>query len=99
MSAFRATTDPRLPRPYLPTPPQHIFENSELLGPDRAAGVELAGGDSDLGAEAELAAAGELGGGVPDHDRAVDAVEEGGGGFVGGDERFGMAGAEAGDAR
>jgi hypothetical protein len=43
-----------------------------LLGPDRAAGMEFVGGDADLGPEAELAAVGELGRGVDQHDGAVD---------------------------
>ncbi len=38
--------------------------------------MEAAGGDPDLGAEAELAAVGELGGGIVQHDRRIDAVEE-----------------------
>ena len=42
-------------------------------GPAR---VQLAGGDADLGAEAELAAVGELGRGVVEHDGGVDLVEE-----------------------
>ena len=51
--------------------PRHaIFEAGELLDADRAARVQAAGGDADLGAEAELAAVGELGRGVVQHDRA-----------------------------
>ena len=38
--------------------------------------MEAAGGDADLGAEAELAAIGELGRGVVQHDRGIDLVEE-----------------------
>jgi hypothetical protein len=53
-----------------------IFEGAELLGADRAAGVHAAGGDADLGAEAEFAAVGELGRGVVQHDRRVDLGEE-----------------------
>src|SRR4051812_17251183 len=39
--------------------------------------MQLAGGNADFGAHAELAAVGELGGGVPQHDAAVHVVEEG----------------------
>ena len=60
--------------------------------------MEAAGGDADLGAEAELTAVGELGRRVPHHDRAVDAGEELlGCGRIVGDDRVGMAGAVAGD--
>src|SRR3981189_2702261 len=47
-------------RPRLPGAMDAIFEAGQLLGTDRPAGVEFAGGNSDLGAEAELAAIGEL---------------------------------------
>src|SRR5436190_21220594 len=63
-------------RPGLPGAVHAIFETRQLLGADRAAGVEFAGGDADLGAEAELAAIGELRRGVVQHDRRVDLVEE-----------------------
>ena len=53
-----------------------ILEAGELLDADRAARVQLAGGDADLGAEAELAAVGELGRGVVQHDRGIDLAEE-----------------------
>ena len=53
-----------------PVPRTQIFEAGQLLDPDRAAGMELAGGDADLAAEAELAAIGELGRGVVDQDGA-----------------------------
>jgi hypothetical protein len=58
--------------------------------------VELAGGDADLRAEAELAAVGELGRGVHQHDRAVDLAEEpfGAAGVLG-DDRVGMVRAVA----
>src|SRR6476661_2804588 len=64
----------------LPVAAHHIFEGGELFGPDRAAGMHLAGADADFRTHAELAAIGELGGGVPQHDGAVDAVHEGLGG-------------------
>src|SRR4029079_5027527 len=63
-------------RPRLPGAVNAIFEARQLLGTDRAAGVEFAGGDSDLCAEAELAAVGELRRGVVQHDRGIDLVEE-----------------------
>jgi len=58
--------------------------------------VQLAGGDADLGAKAELAAVGELRRGVVQHDRGIDLIEK----FlrrspVGGDDRVGVMGAVA----
>ena len=53
-----------------------IFEAGQLLGADRAAGVEFPGGDADFRAEAELAAIGELGRCVVQHDRRIDLVEK-----------------------
>src|SRR4029453_7062150 len=47
-------------RPRLPGAVNAIFEARQLLGANRTAGVEFAGGNSDLRAEAELAAIGEL---------------------------------------
>ena len=63
-------------RPRLPGAVDAIFEARQLLGADRAAGMEFAGGDADLRAEAELAAVGELRRGVVQHDRRIDLVEE-----------------------
>jgi hypothetical protein len=63
-------------RPRLPGAVDAIFEAHQLLGTDRPSGVAFAGGDADLGAEAELAAIGELRRGVVQHDRRVDLVEE-----------------------
>ena len=62
--------------------------------------MEAPGGDADFRAEAELAAIGELGGGVVDDDGAVHRVQErlrrlG----VGGDDRVGMVGAVGLDVR
>ena len=81
-------------RPDLPRSAHQVMKAGELLRTDRATGVHLAGGDADLRAETELAAVGELGRGVPDHDRAVDPVQEifGRRGILG-DDRLGMAGA------
>src|SRR5262245_66589620 len=51
-------------RPDLSRAAHTILEAGELLDADRAACVEATGGDTDLGAETELAAVGELGRGV-----------------------------------
>ena len=53
-----------------------ILERAELLDADRPARVHAPGGDADLGAEAELAAVGELGRGVVQHDRGIDLFQE-----------------------
>src|SRR5260221_7806672 len=63
-------------RPRLPGAVNAILEAGQLFGADRAAGVELAGGNADLGTEAELAAIGKLRRGVVQHDRGIDLVEE-----------------------
>src|SRR4029077_17462023 len=55
-------------RPRLPGAADAIFEARQLLGADRPAGVEFAGGDADFGAEAEFAAIGELRRCVVQHD-------------------------------
>src|SRR5689334_7241121 len=67
---------PKRSRPCLPGPVHAIFEAGELLGADGAAGMEFAGGNADLGAEAEFAAIGKLRRGVMQHDRRVHLVEE-----------------------
>src|SRR6185437_12536512 len=63
-------------RPCLPGAMDAVFEDRQLLGADRPAGVEFAGGNADLGAEAEFSAVGELGRGVMQHDRRIDLVEK-----------------------
>src|SRR6185369_7534554 len=63
-------------RPRLPGAVNAIFEGRQLLGANRAASVEFAGGNADLRAEAELAAIGELRRCVVQHDRGIDLVEE-----------------------
>ena len=63
-------------RPDLPRTAHAVFEGGQLLGADRTAGVQAAGGDADLGAEAELAAVGELGRGVVQDDGGIDLVQE-----------------------
>ena len=84
-------TAERWSRPDLPGAAHAILEAGELFDADRAAGMQLAGGDADLGAEAELAAVGELRRGVVQHDRRVDFAQELVGGLsVGGDDRVGV---------
>src|SRR5436190_10938642 len=63
-------------RPCLPGAVNAIFEARQLLGADRTAGVEFAGGNPDLRAKAELAAVGELRRCVVQHDRGIDLAEE-----------------------
>src|SRR6478672_12628259 len=63
-------------RPRLPGAVNSIFEARQLLGANRAAGVEFAGGNPDLRAEAELAAVGELRRCIVQHDRGIDLAEE-----------------------
>jgi len=52
-----------------------VLEAGQLLGADRTAGVEFAGGNPDLGAEAELATVGKLASMRMQHDRGVDLAE------------------------
>src|SRR5690606_38688571 len=64
----------------------------ELPEPHGAAGVELLGGDADLGAQPELAAVGEPGRGVDDERRGVDLAGEAlGRAQVGGADGLGVA--------
>ena len=69
-----------------------VLVGRQLPKPHGSPGVELLGADADLGAEAELLAVGEAGGGV-DHDGGgVDLGGEAlGGGQVAGDDGFGVA--------
>src|SRR3546814_5909482 len=55
-----------------------VLVAGQLLGANGAAGVQLAGGNADLGPHAELAAVGELGRGVVHHDAGIDLVQEAG---------------------
>src|SRR4029077_17870551 len=71
-----AETPPERSRPDLPRTAHAVFKGGQLLGADRPARVEAAGGDADLGAEAELAAVGELGRGVVQDDGGIDLVQE-----------------------
>src|SRR3954454_12778078 len=63
-------------RPRLPGAVDVIFEACQLLGAYRTAGVKFPRGDADFRAEAELAAVGELGRCVMQHDRGIDLVEK-----------------------
>ena len=63
-------------RPGLSGTVDAVFEARQLLGAHGPPRVELAGGDTDLGAEAEFAAVGKLRRGVVQHDRGVDLVQE-----------------------
>ena len=63
---------------------EEVFVSGEFLEGHGAAGVEFVGGDADFRAEAEFAAVGESGAGVPIDGGAVHLGEEvrGGGGAV-----------------
>src|SRR4051812_43471521 len=76
----RARDTSRISRPDLPRAADAVLEAGELLDANRPARVQPAGGDADLGAEAELAAVGELCRSIVQHDRGVDLAQE----FVGG---------------
>ena len=52
------------------------LERGEALEPDRAARVQLVGGDADLGAQAVLEAVGEAGRGVHHHRARIDLAQE-----------------------
>ena len=81
-------------RPGLARAADAVFERGQLLDADRPARMHPAGGDADLGAEAELAAIGELGRGVVQHDGRIDLGQEAlGGRRVVGDDRIGVMGA------
>src|SRR3546814_20064011 len=68
-----------------------VLVAGQLLGANGAAGVQLAGGNADLGPPAELAAVGELGRGVVHHDAGIDLVQEAGRGHcVLGDDGLGL---------
>src|SRR5262245_20897440 len=83
-------------RPDLSRAADAIFETGELLDADRPARVEAAGSNADLCTEAELAAVGELGRGVVQHDRRIDLAQKAlGGSRFRGDDRIGVVGAIA----
>src|SRR5438067_9252892 len=82
--------------PGLTVSPYDVLVGGELAERHRPPGVELLGGDADLGPEAELLAVGESGGGVDGDGARVDGADEAsGGGDVLGDDRLGVAGPEA----
>src|ERR1700689_2216234 len=68
---------PPASRARLTGPVNHILEDRELFGADGAPGMQLVGGDADLGAETELAAVGKLRRGVDHHNGGIDAGGEG----------------------
>ena len=89
--------------PRMPMPPlrcsvpdlagaaHQVLVGRQLAQTHRSACVQPVGADPDLGAEAELEAVGEAGGGVDEHRGRVDALEEArGGAVVLGDDGFGQ---------
>src|SRR5438105_14752174 len=74
--SFNGSTADKCSRPRLSRAVDPIFEAGQLLGADRAAGVEFAGGNPSLSAEADFAAFRELRRGLVQHDRRFDLVEE-----------------------
>ncbi len=64
------------PWPYLPVTAYAILERGELLDADGPARMHAPGGDADLGAEAELAAVGELRRGIVQNDGGIDLAQE-----------------------
>src|SRR5437660_12643529 len=67
----------------------HETGGGQLPQAHRPVGVQLAGGDADLGAEPQLAAVVEAGGGVPEDAAGVDLADEAlGERRVAGDDRF-----------
>src|SRR5262245_57031001 len=76
------------------------FEGRQLLEADGAPGMQSAGGDADFGAEAELAAIGELRRGVVQGDGAVDPRKKSARGLdILSDDRIGMLRTIVGDMR
>src|SRR5215469_6505685 len=63
-------------RPRLSGAAYAVFEAGQLLDSDRSTGVEPSGGNTDFGAEAELAAIGELRRRIMQHDRRVNLAQE-----------------------
>src|SRR5690606_28713291 len=63
-------------RPCLAAAAHDVLVAGQLLGADRAARVDPARCDADLGAHAELAAVRELRGRVVQQDRAVELAQE-----------------------
>src|SRR6185437_17180698 len=65
-----------LSRPDLTASADAVFEGGQLFDPNRPARMQPPRRDSDLGAEAEFAAIGELGRGIMQHDRRVYFAQE-----------------------
>src|ERR1700730_11514828 len=63
-------------RPRLSAAADAVLETGELFDADRDASIEPAGGNADLGAEAELATVGKLRRGVVQHDRRIHFAQE-----------------------
>src|ERR1700732_218162 len=63
-------------RPRLSAAADAVLETGELFDAARAAGVQPAGGDADLGAETELAAVGKLRRRVVKHDCRIHFAQE-----------------------
>src|SRR5690606_31322843 len=78
-------------RARLAVPPHQPFIGGQAFERHRAPRMQSPRRDADFGAEAELAAVGELGRGIVHDDRAVDCGQEAlGGGRVLGDNRVGV---------
>jgi len=83
-------------RTNLPAAAHQVFVGRQLGGADRSARRQSLGRDADLRTHAELAAVGELGRGVDQHDGAVDLAQEAlGHGVILGHDRIGVVRAEA----
>src|SRR4051812_4488703 len=92
-SAGVSATDPAVAGPHPPG-------GGQLREAHGTAGVQLLGGDADLGAQAELGAVGPAGRGVDDDDRGVDLRDEAvRGPDVERADRLGVAAAPAPDVR
>src|SRR5208282_391029 len=89
----RPSTSPARPSSAsLPATAYDVFVAGQLLDADRSARMKFIGTDADFRAHSEFAAVGELCGGVMQHDRAVDPVEEAFGGCgIGGHDRIRVA--------
>src|ERR1700722_5573526 len=95
-ASSRVNFGARSSRPDLSAAAHAVLEGRELLDADRAARMEAAGRDADLGPEAELAAVGELGRGIVQNNGRIDLAQE----LlrrrrVGGDDGVGVMGAIA----
>src|SRR5438094_8076935 len=81
---------------HLAVAADEVFVGGQFGGADRPTRRQPLGRDADLGAHAELAAIGELGRGVDQHDGAVDLAQKAfGGRLVLGHDRVGVVRAVA----